>query len=168
MVRMVNGVVSGFHLYGEMRRDAHQEAWLGVCQAARSYRAEKGTTFVAWARPRARGAVGDYLRQIDPLTRLQRQAVKSGRDPGPRLVSLHQLRLPSLQPSPYDIAVRFQRRDTARRLLAKLTPSQRHVITRLFWDDASLSQLGRDSGVTPSGVFYQREAALSTMRAAVQ
>ncbi len=65
------------------REDLESVGLMGLLQALEQYDVERGTPFATFAYGRIRGALIDYLRSIDPLSRDQRRKlaeVQSGRE----------------------------------------------------------------------------------------
>jgi len=58
------------------RDELHSAALLGLTQAARTYCADRGVAFAAYARPRIRGALLDELRSLDWASRPVRQTAR--------------------------------------------------------------------------------------------
>ncbi len=74
----------------EEAEDLLQEGLLGAWQAIPRYNGRVGT-LAGWCSLRARGAMHDYLRRVDPLTRQHREAIQAGRALPIRIVSLDYL-----------------------------------------------------------------------------
>lgn len=55
--------------------DLSQNGMLGLCYAARDYRADRGASFATYAKKRIRGEILDFLRGNDWLSRTMRNAV---------------------------------------------------------------------------------------------
>src|ERR1700716_4294100 len=62
---------------GADREDLIAWGLVGLVQAARRYRGDRGASFGAYAARRVRGQVLDALRERDPLTRSARRAFRS-------------------------------------------------------------------------------------------
>jgi RNA polymerase sigma factor (sigma-70 family) len=58
--------------------DVRAAARFGLVQAAASYDPARGVLFATYAAGRCRGAVADYLREADPLSRKARERRKAG------------------------------------------------------------------------------------------
>jgi RNA polymerase sigma factor FliA len=61
------------------REDLISAGYLGLLKAIRAYNPSFGTPFNKYASTRIRGEILDYLREIDPLTRHERRALKQGK-----------------------------------------------------------------------------------------
>ena len=61
---------------GADREDLIADGVLGLVQAARRYRGDRGASFGAYAARRVRGQILDALRERDPLTRSARRAFR--------------------------------------------------------------------------------------------
>ena len=73
--------------YGPDREDLIAWGVVGLVQAARRYRADRGASFRAYAAQRVRGQILDALRERDPLTRSARQAFRAAREENAELPS---------------------------------------------------------------------------------
>src|SRR5205814_7102350 len=62
---------------GADREDLIADGVLGLVQAARRYRGDRGASFGAYAARRVRGQILDALRERDPLTRSARRAFRA-------------------------------------------------------------------------------------------
>src|SRR6266852_8186047 len=62
---------------GADREDLIAWGLVGLVQAARRYRGDRGASFGAYAARRVRGQVLDALRERDPLTRSARRAFRA-------------------------------------------------------------------------------------------
>lgn len=62
--------------YGDMEAEVHSAALGGLFDAARRFDQAKGILFRTYARHRIRGAISDYVRTCDHLTKHYRQAAK--------------------------------------------------------------------------------------------
>ena len=67
--------------------DLIQEGMLGAWQASLKYNGTHGT-LAGWCSLRARGAMIDYLRRKDHLSRSHRKLVKEGKAVAPKIISL--------------------------------------------------------------------------------
>ena len=68
---------------GELFDDLVSAGYLGLIDAAERYDDHRGSSFARWADLRIKGAMVDYLREIDPLTRDMRRhakAIRKARD----------------------------------------------------------------------------------------
>src|SRR5438309_4966902 len=65
---------------GADREDLIAWGLVGLVQAARRYRGDRGASFGAYAARRVRGQVLDALRERDPLTRSARRAYREARE----------------------------------------------------------------------------------------
>lgn len=80
------------------REDLESTAILGLLQALDSYRLEHNTTFVTHAYRRIQGALLDYMREIDPLSRGRRQKLAKAQN---AIDVLHQI---MDNPTDHDVA----------------------------------------------------------------
>ena len=159
-------------------------AWgvVGLVQAARRYRDDAGAPFSAYAARRVRGQVLDALRERDPLTRSARRAYREAREhdaglPQPIVeVSLDRCVAAGFDPLGWDSAGagearpgRTRRTDRQwRRVvreLRRMEPVERKVLVLSFARGLTLKEIGRQIGLSESGVCRLRARALGHVRA---
>ena len=156
---------------GADREDLIAWGLVGLVQAARRYRGDRGASFGAYAARRVRGQVLDALRERDPLTRSARRAFRSAQRASEEL------------PQPYmevsldrigDIAQRQRRpepRDARWSLVARalrdLPPLERRVLVLSYGRGLTLREIGREIGLSESGVCRLRARALERVRSAL-
>lgn len=159
--------------------DLVQVGHLGALDAQQRYEPTVAQ-FNTYATYRIRGAMVDYLRSVDPLTRDQRR--KAGREQialtaAPGLDPRHDYEADEM---PQDAAHAFEAEiiepvevelpGTPRRLqraIAELTANEQYVIRAEFWQDANQIDTSRALGVTPSRVCQLRKQALTKLRSSM-
>ena len=159
-------------------------AWgvVGLVQAARRYRDDAGAPFSAYAARRVRGQVLDALRERDPLTRSARRAYREAREhdaglPQPIVeVSLDRCVAAGFDPLGWSSAGagearpgRTRRTDRQwRRVvreLRRMEPVERKVLVLSFARGLTLKEIGRQIGLSESGVCRLRARAMGHVRA---
>lgn len=129
---------------------------IGLLLAQRRYEPALGR-FDVYADKCVRGAMREYLRRQDPLTREQRKRVRAGkylddRDwTAPLWVDPVQMELPGL-------------RERVAQSLQRLNAKQRYVVVRFFYHDIGTRAISYELGVTESRVSQLRREALDKMR----
>jgi RNA polymerase sigma factor for flagellar operon FliA len=148
---------------------------IGLIQAVDRFQPSRGLQFATYAKHRIRGAMLDFLREEDPLSRTERRRTRttsSGAEGAlPTTISLEQL--PAYEPrSEYAPARCFSSRfadrvdlDRARQCLSE---RENRVIALLFDLDWQNRDVARQLGVNESRVSQIRHAALSKLRARLQ
>jgi RNA polymerase sigma factor (sigma-70 family) len=141
----------------QLREDAQQEAWLGIVAASPRFDGRCSlSTFVA---RRANGAVQDYLRREDPLSRSERRKVKSGMTDAPRHVGVEHAALVCVEGGQQGAALSADIRDW----LPLLTKRQRTVILGLLAGE-SQSEISSRLGVTVGAVSIVYNTAVRRLR----
>ena len=155
---------------GHDREDLIAWGVVGLVQAARRYRGDRGASFSAYAARRVRGQVLDALRDRDPLTRTARREYRSAQRicedlPPPYLeISLDRVgdlpdgRRPS-EPSPRD-----ERWTRVARALRDLPALERRVLVLSYGRGLTLREIGEEVGLSESGVCRVRARALRRVR----
>jgi RNA polymerase sigma factor for flagellar operon FliA len=154
-------------------------AWgiVGLVQAARRYRGDRGASFGAYAARRVRGQILDSLRERDPLTRSARRAFRAA-----QRASEDSEAAPAAAAAPYvevsldrigDVAESRRppgRQDERWPLVASalrdLAPLERRVLVLSYGRGLTLREIGGEVGLSESGVCRLRARALARMRSA--
>jgi RNA polymerase sigma factor for flagellar operon FliA len=158
---------------GADREDLIAWGLVGLVQAARRYRGDRGASFGAYAARRVRGQILDALRERDPLTRSARRAFRaaqqSGDDRGavgsPYVeVSLDRIGdVPEVQRAPEHQDERWPQVASA---LRDLTSMERRVLVLSYGRGLTLREIGGEVGLSESGVCRLRARALERVRSA--
>lgn len=164
---------------GRQSRQTDREdllAWgaVGLVQAARRYRADRGASFAGYAARRIRGCVLDALRTADPLSRAERRAhraaLRLGEDaPAPYLeVSLDAILERGTEPCLGAPSGRTRggdaRWDAVAQELRRLPAVERRVLVLSYGRGLTLREIGRHVGLSESGVCRTRARALARVR----
>lgn len=153
-------------------------AWgiVGLVQAARRYRDGSEATFGAYAAPRVRGQVLDALRERDPLTRSARRAFRAAREVNVELpnpvteISLDKCLDAGYEPQPSvevragERGPRDERWPAVARELRSLPPVERNVLVLSYGRGLTLKEIGRQVGLSESGVCRVRSRAIAKMK----
>jgi RNA polymerase sigma factor for flagellar operon FliA len=145
-------------------------AWgvVGLVQAARRYRGDRGASFGAYAARRVRGQVLDALRERDPLTRSARRAFRSAQrvteDLPPPYVEISLERLGDLAAERRKGGKPDERWVRVARALRDLAPLERKVLVLSYGRGLTLREIGDEIGLSESGVCRLRARALQRVR----
>jgi RNA polymerase sigma factor for flagellar operon FliA len=156
---------------GHDREDLIAWGVVGLVQAARRYRGDRGASFSAYAARRVRGQVLDALRERDPLTRSARREYRSAqRDaedlPPPYLeVSLDRVGDLPDQHRERRVPSRDVRWDRVAHALRDLPALERRVLVLSYGRGLTLREIGREVGLSESGACRVRARALRRVRA---
>ncbi|HEV8230042.1 MAG TPA: sigma-70 family RNA polymerase sigma factor [Candidatus Limnocylindria bacterium] len=173
---------------GADREDLIAWGLVGLVQAARRYRGDRGASFGAYAARRVRGQVLDALRERDPLTRSARRAFRSAQraseDPGagaqgagapgrgaervatPPYVEVSLDRIGDVAQGQRTPTYRDDRWSVVARALRDLPPLERRVLVLSYGRGLTLREIGLEIGLSESGVCRLRARALERMRSA--
>jgi len=151
-------------------------AWgiVGLVQAARRYRGDRGASFGAYAAQRVRGQILDALRERDPLTRSARRAFRAaqraGEDGGgaanPPYVEVSLDRIGEVAEVHRAPEHRDERWPLVASALRDLTPLERRVLVLSYGRGLTLREIGGEVGLSESGVCRLRARALARVRLA--
>jgi RNA polymerase sigma factor for flagellar operon FliA len=155
---------------GADREDLIAWGLVGLVQAARRYRGDRGASFGAYAARRVRGQVLDALRDRDPLTRSARRAFRSAQrateDVPPPYVEVSLERIGDIAEVRRDPAYRDERWSEVAHALRDLPPLERRVLVLSYGRGLTLREIGREIGLSESGVCRLRARALQRIRSA--
>jgi RNA polymerase sigma factor FliA len=153
-------------------------AWgvVGLVQAARRYRGDRGASFGAYAARRVRGQILDALRERDPLTRSARRAYRAAQrasDDGeggtvtsPPYVEVSLDRIGDLAEIRRAPGRRDERWPIVASALRDLNAIERRVLVLSYGRGLTLREIGNEVGLSESGVCRLRARALARVRAA--
>lgn len=160
--RRVNGHVRLEDLIGE--------GTLGLIEAVNRYEPKRHVSLMTYANHRIKGAMLDYLRREDPLTRQQRKDVNEGKA-SYMTFSLDQVPAGTSattdeRQTPETTTTHRINRDLVKQLLnrAALTPQERKVIAMNFLAGFTLRSIAQLLGVAESRVSVVRSNALTKLR----
>ena len=130
-------------------------ASLGLVQAALRYDATRGLTFRTFASHRIRGAVLDYLRSIDHLTRGQRKAVKQSGAPEPMW---------GVSTSAPETQFAGALASEAWRAVATLCLRDQEIITLYYREQLTMREIGDRLRINESRVSQLHSRAIGLLR----
>ena len=148
---------------------------IGLIQAVDRFQPSRGLQFATYAKHRIRGAMLDFLREEDPLSRTERRRTRTGNAAYeralPATISLEQL--PAHEPrSEYSparcLSTRFADRVDLDRARQCLSERENRVISLLFNLDWQNRDVASELGVNESRVSQIKQSALSKLRARLQ
>jgi RNA polymerase sigma factor for flagellar operon FliA len=161
--------------HGADREDLIAWGILGLVQAAQRYRDDRGP-FLAYAARRVRGQVLDALREKDPLTRSARRAFRAAREANAELPNPYtEISLDKCLDAGYEPQQSVEFRPGARgprderwpgvaRELRSLPDVERTVLVLSYARGLTLKEIGRQVGLSESGVCRVRSRALAKVR----
>jgi RNA polymerase sigma factor FliA len=163
---------------GADREDLIAWGLVGLVQAARRYRGDRGASFGAYAARRVRGQILDALRERDPLTRSARRAFRAAQhasDDGgaavsaanPPYVEVSLDRIGDVAEVHRGPEHRDERWPIVASALRDLTPPERRVLVLSYGRGLTLREIGNEIGLSESGVCRLRARALARVRSAV-
>jgi RNA polymerase sigma factor for flagellar operon FliA len=160
---------------GADREDLIAWGLVGLVQAARRYRGDRGASFGAYAARRVRGQILDALRERDPLTRSARRAFRAAQraseDGGgvasaatPPYVEVSLDRIGDVAEVHRAPEHRDERWPVVAGALRDLTPLERRVLVLSYGRGLTLREIGGEVGLSESGVCRLRARALARVR----
>jgi RNA polymerase sigma factor for flagellar operon FliA len=161
--------------------DLKSEGFLALVKYMHRYDPSRGVPFKSFVLTRARGAMLDYLRHLDPVSRARRKELKLSGESGPAIISLDSLlsnddgngenaelvsRMVAVGPSPERIAIRNEACDHMHRALDTLRsdPAIQYAAEQFFIAERTQADIAKEVGIHPSRVSQRVSLALIQMR----
>ena len=142
---------------------------IGLMQAVDRFQPSRGLQFGTYARHRIWGAMLDFLRGEDPLSRAERREVRAAGSDSPSSVTISLENLPTGEPrGARYTSYSFADRVDLERARQCLSAREQQVISLLFDLDWSNREVARELGVNESRVSQIKRAALSRLRASLR
>ena len=136
---------------------------VGLIQAVDRFDSSRGPKFKTYAQHRIHGAMLDFLREEDPLSRTERRRVRESTAAGlsPMTVSLDEIQLHRLAaPAQPAFTTRLDVREARR----SLSPRENRVIALLYDFDWQSREVAADLCVNESRVSQIKQRAISKLR----
>lgn len=118
---------------------------VGLVEASRRFNPELGIPFGAFARRRIEGAILEFMRTSDPLTRTQRRHVKDGTRADVQMLSIDASDMPLAvhddRPSAEVDTIRARERALLLEMIRALPKRHRKVILQRYYKDAPMNGL---------------------------
>lgn len=142
--------------------DLASAGMVGLIQAVDRFDSSRGPKFKTYAQHRIHGAMLDFLREEDPLSRTERRRVReSAAGTGPTTVSLDEIQLHRLAaPAPPTFTTRLGVREARR----SLSPRENRVIALLYDFDWQSREIAAELHVNESRVSQIKQRAISKLR----
>lgn len=149
------------------------EGALALADCARRFDPSRGVTLEAFASQRVRGAMIDYIRSHDVLSRYSRERAEAIQRDGGDLGRLHVRRaspdallgVSDAGPRPDDAAIDALDLARVRRAALHLPPRLARVYRLLFQQELTQQQAAEALGVTASWICIQRREIVEALRA---
>jgi RNA polymerase sigma factor for flagellar operon FliA len=154
MVRRIAGALVR-HLPSHIDKDELISlGYMGLVEAHKRWDRSRGVPFGAFAAMRVRGAMLDYLRQLDPVSRDERARLRTSDEHAS--VTLVDFACAASQACDQDAVdeelVKREQRALLFCALGKLNERERLVVKRYFFEEQPLKKVGEELGVTESRV----------------
>ncbi len=158
-IRLARIIAGRYARRSPMRRaladDIHSAGLEGMLRAVNKFDPARGVPFRAFAEPRIYGAILDFMRKEDHLTRYFRAKAKET-GVGPWEAPLRIDELGAIEPSdlaavdPFDHAARREMAAKIERAAAELPPRILRALTLRYRDDMTLKAIGEAMGFNES------------------
>jgi RNA polymerase sigma factor (sigma-70 family) len=142
---------------------------IGLMQAVDRFQPARGLQFGTYARHRIWGAMLDFLRGEDPLSRAERREIRGTAADRPVSATISLEDVPAYQPrSTRCTSYSFAERIDLERARQYLSAREQRVISLLFDLDWSNREVARELGVNESRVSQIKRVALSKLRVSLR
>lgn len=149
------------------RDDIDQAARMGLIDAALRFDAARGATFETFARWRINGAVRDYLRSLDCVSKEERAKINAGEASERVELRVDDLYLEprAVQRTPEEASMAAQFAAQLRNLVEGLSGRQRTIVRQYYYHDQAMAAIGEDLGVGEARISQVHKRAIETLRA---
>lgn len=147
--------------------DLVQAGHLGLVQAAQKYDEDgQSASFATFARFRVNGAIGDYLRSLDSVSRQTRHKITAGEADDFTEVDLGALpkELEARGESPEQASMAIQFTEQLRSLVEGLSGRERTIIQQYYFHERTMLDIGRDLGCRESRVSQMHKNIIEKLR----
>ena len=151
-------------VFGNLQGDLIQEGVIGLMEAAEQFNPERSTKFMTYAQYRIMGHMSDFLRNQDCMSRGERRRLRAG-DTGVVPVTHVYLDDPEeftdipVFPDTYD-----GRAERVRDAIMKLSPRDRDIVEKHFYEYLTCEEIGSTLGLTTSTVSVRLRGILKHLR----
>ncbi len=148
--------------------DLVQAGHVGVLEARARYKDDDTAQFNTFATHRIRGAMLDYLRSTDPLSRAERKkqnAINRSTVQTPKDIRQEEYDEPAVEYETPELPGTPKRLQKA---LAKLSANEQYVLRTEFWLGGTQDQAAHALGLTPSRICQLRKEALAKLRRSME
>jgi len=146
--------------------DVEQAGCLGLIDAAIRFDQSLGASFVTFARWRVNGAIRDYLRSLDFVSKEERSRITAG-----EACEQVQMRVDDLYAQPRDTAASPEELSMAAQITAQigtlmesLNGRQRTILREYYFQDRTMSQIGKGMGVKEARISQVHKKTIEQLR----
>lgn len=130
------------------RDDVEQAGYLGLIAAARRYESGSAASFVTFARFRVNGAITDYLRGLDSVSKDYRQKIKADEAEEVVEVSLESARgAHSMAETPEEASMALEFSQQLRSLVEGLDGRDRTIIQQYYFRGTNMPEIAQALGI---------------------
>jgi len=167
LVKFLAGVLSRQLPRSVEKDDLISAGYIGLIEAADRFDANAGVSFSAFARLRIRGAMLDFLREQDPVGRIERSKLDLSGEAGPVHIPVSSDEHFELIAPVVDIDNQIDvqcRLGLVRNALQQLTSARQEILASLFDAELSAREIAARLGITVERVWHLRHTALIKLR----
>lgn len=148
------------------RDDIDQAARMGLIDAALRFDAARGATFETFARWRINGAVRDYLRSLDCVSKEERAKINAGEASERVELRVDDLYLEprAVQRTPEEASMAAQFAAQLRNLVEGLSGRQRTIVRQYYYHDQTMAAIGGELGVNEARISQVHKRTIETLR----
>lgn len=148
------------------RDDIDQAARMGLIDAALRFDAARGATFETFARWRINGAVRDYLRSLDCVSKEERAKINAREACESVEIRVDDLYMEprAAQASPEEASIAAQITAQIRSLIDGLSGRERTILRQYYYHDQTMAAIGGELGVQGARISQIHKRTIETLR----
>lgn len=146
--------------------DIEQAARIGLIEAALRFDASRGATFQTFARWRINGAIRDYLRGLDAVSKEDRARINAGEASEVVHLNVDELYMEprAAQQSPEDASIAAQITAQIATLIEGLSGRQRTIVREYYYHERPMAAIGESLGVKKARISQVHKKTIETLR----
>lgn len=146
--------------------DIQQAARMGLIEAALRFDASRGATFQTFARWRINGAIRDYLRGLDAVSKEDRARINAGEAGAPVHLNVDELYIEprAAQRSPEDASIAAQITAQIATLIEGLSGRKRTIVREYYYHERTMADIGDALGVKEARISQVHKKTIEALR----
>ena len=146
--------------------DVEQAARMGLIDAALRFDSARGATFDTFARWRINGAIRDYLRSLDAVTKAERARINAGEASDVVHLNVDELYMEprAAQRTPEEASMAAQFAAQLRNLVEGLNGRKRTIVREYYYQERTMADIGESLGVKEARISQVHKQSIEALR----